>query len=54
MDSALDVAVRTVRALSDDALPRDWSAETAVLVGTGREPVPDEHAELRSRLPALG
>ena len=50
----LGLARRTVEAIVGDPLPAGWSDERAVLVGTGREPVPDEHGHLRGRLPALG
>jgi hypothetical protein len=42
-----------LQALTGDALPGDWTAERSVLVGTGREPVPDDYADLRARLPAF-
>ena len=51
--AAVVLARRTVEAILDTSLPSSWSDEQAVLVGTGRVPVPDEVAALRGRLPAL-
>ncbi|MEP9365004.1 maleylpyruvate isomerase N-terminal domain-containing protein [Nocardioides sp. CN2-186] len=51
--SALDLAGDTVAALAGP-LPADWTAEDAVLIGTGRRPVPDGAGPLAARLPALG
>lgn len=51
--TALDRARATVEALSGP-LPEDWATETAVLIGTGRLPVPAGLGETADRLPALG
>ena len=51
---ALALARATVEALVGAPLPPGWSDEEAVLVGTGRRPVPDGSGGLASRLPALG
>lgn len=53
-DAALRVARATVEALVGESLPGAWSDAEAVLVGTGRLPVPPDQAALASRLPALG
>jgi hypothetical protein len=50
----LRLARRTVEALLGESFSESWSDTTATLVGTGREPVPDDAAHLASRLPALG
>jgi hypothetical protein len=53
--SALRLTRATVEALIDQPLPDDWDDERAVLIGTGRLPVPDgEGAVAADRLPALG
>lgn len=52
---ALSVARATIQTLVGETLPADWSDEDAVLIGTGRLPVPgDAPASLAERLPALG
>lgn len=48
--AALELSRATVEALAGP-LPEGWTTEEAVLIGTGRLPVPDE---LSDRLPALG
>lgn len=50
---ALDLTRSTVEALAG-SFPEGWTAERVVLVGTGRDPVPDGLGELADRLPALG
>lgn len=50
--SALALARETIGALVDGPLPTTWSAEDAVLIGTGRLPVPDG-TDLAGRLPVL-
>lgn len=50
----LALARTTVEARIGQSLPADWDDERAVLIGTGRVPVPEGHAELTDRLPALG
>jgi hypothetical protein len=54
---ALRMARQTVEALAGE-LPRSWSDETAVLVGTGRlpldEPMRAQAGPVADRLPALG
>ena len=50
---ALDLGRATVEALAAP-FPDGWSAQDVVLVGTGREPVPDSLGSLAARLPALG
>jgi Mycothiol maleylpyruvate isomerase N-terminal domain len=52
--SALDLARSTIEALAGGPLPATWSVEDAVLVGTGRLPVPEGLGALGERLPALG
>jgi hypothetical protein len=52
--SALDLARSTVEALAGGSLPGAWSAADAVLVGTGRRPVPEGLGPVGARLPALG
>lgn len=52
-DSALALTRRTIEALVEEKLPADWKDEQAVLIGTGRLPVPDQDG-LREQLPALG
>ncbi|MGH3413977.1 MAG: maleylpyruvate isomerase N-terminal domain-containing protein [Marmoricola sp.] len=51
---ALGLARRTVEALAGRPLPESWPDREAVLVGTGRLPVPEDAGDLRDRLPALG
>jgi hypothetical protein len=51
---AMALARRTVEAIVGEGLPAAWPDEQAVLVGTGRLPVPDEASELAERLPAFG
>lgn len=50
----LALARATVEARVGQPLPPEWDDEQAVLVGTGRLPVPEDHPELSDRLPALG
>lgn len=50
---ALDLARRTVEALAGP-LPATWPDAHAVLVGTGRLPVPADAGPAGERLPALG
>jgi uncharacterized protein (TIGR03083 family) len=51
---ALRLTRDVIEALVEAPLPADWSDEDAVLIGTGRIPMPTEPAWLASRLPALG
>jgi hypothetical protein len=51
---ALELARMTIEALAGQVLPSEWSDEHAVLIGTGRLPLPEKHSSLQSRLPALG
>ena len=51
---ALTLARRTAEALVGRPLPSGWDDATAVLVATGRLPVPAEAAHLGARLPAFG
>ncbi|NHA69709.1 maleylpyruvate isomerase, partial [Phycicoccus sp. CMS6Z-2] len=53
-ESALDLARRTCEALLGEPLPTGWADTDAVLVATGRVPVPDDGAALAGRLPVLG
>jgi hypothetical protein len=48
--SGLRLARATIEALIGQPLPGEWTDEDAVLIGTGRAPVP---AELAGLLPAL-
>lgn len=48
------LARATVEALVEDALPAGWTDEQAVLIGTGRVPVPDDAGAVGARLPAFG
>jgi hypothetical protein len=50
---ALGLTRATIEALAGD-LPGDWPVEDAVLIGTGRQPVPDGLGAVADRLPALG
>jgi hypothetical protein len=50
---ALLLARRTIDELVGEPLPADWEDEQAVLIGTGRLPVPPEQAHMAARLPAL-
>jgi hypothetical protein len=52
--SALSLARRTVEDLLGTRLPDDWSDTRVVLVGTGREPAPEELGAVAARLPVLG
>jgi hypothetical protein len=52
--AALGMARATVEALVQEALPTTWTDEDAVLIGTGRSPVPAGLTSLAERLPALG
>ncbi len=51
---ALGIARRTIEALAGERLPGAWSDMDAVLVGTGRLPVPADAGALARRLPVLG
>ncbi|HLI25398.1 MAG TPA: maleylpyruvate isomerase N-terminal domain-containing protein [Acidimicrobiales bacterium] len=51
--SGLTLARATVEALAEEPLPGEWTDEQAVLIGTGRLPVPAEAATLSSRFPVL-
>lgn len=51
---ALTLARQTVEALLGEPLPPSWSDQDAVLVGTGRLPVPEDAGALAARLPAFG
>ncbi len=50
---ALDLCRATIEALSGE-FPGTWATEEVVLIGTGRQPVPEGLGELADRLPALG
>lgn len=50
---ALALARDTIEALAGTPLPSSWSDRDAVLVGTGRAPVPDDARALADRLPVL-
>lgn len=52
--SALTLARATVEALAGGPLPAAWDDVDAVLVGTGREPVPAGAQGAAARLPVLG
>lgn len=52
-DSALALARATLETLATTPLPADWPDEHAVLIGTGRIPVPDDAGPLAARLPLL-
>jgi hypothetical protein len=55
--SALTIARATVEALAGGPLPREWTDEDAVLLGTGRVPLGPSHRDLGpavARLPVLG
>jgi hypothetical protein len=52
--SALDLSRATVEELAGGPLPSSMSTEEAVLVGTGRQPVPPGLGEVGDHLPALG
>lgn len=52
--SGLALARATIEALANHTLPADWRDEQAVLIGTGRLPVPDDAGMLGVRLPVLG
>lgn len=51
---ALRLARATIEALVGQPLPAGWADVDAVLVGTGRAPVPADAGEIAARLPALG
>jgi uncharacterized protein (TIGR03083 family) len=51
---ALRLARATIEALIEAPLPATWADEEAVLIGTGRAPVPDGLGSEAARLPALG
>jgi Mycothiol maleylpyruvate isomerase N-terminal domain len=51
---ALRLTRATVEALIDQPLPDEWDDQEAVLVGTGRSPVPDGLGAMAALLPALG
>lgn len=50
----LSLARRTVEALVNETLPETWSDLDAVLIGTGRLPVPGDAVTFAARLPAFG
>lgn len=50
----LGLARATIEALAGEPLPATWSDADAVLIGTGRVPVPDGAGAVAARLPALG
>lgn len=52
--SGVALARATLEALVKEALPADWSDEQALLIGTGRMPVPDDAGAVGARLPAFG
>ncbi len=52
--TALALARATVEALAAGPLPAEWTDERAVLIGTGRVPVPHDPAAVAARLPVLG
>ena len=52
--SALTLARGTIEALAGGPLPPAWSDVDAVLIGTGRHPVPNPGDRIASRLPVLG
>lgn len=51
---ALTLARATIEALAGQPLPAAWTDEDAVLIGTGRAPVPDDAGKIAAQLPALG
>lgn len=51
--SALKLARATIEALIDEPVPTSWPDLDAVLIGTGRMPVPAESGTVGARLPAL-
>ncbi|QIX27326.1 hypothetical protein ncot_12480 [Nocardioides sp. JQ2195] len=53
-DSALALARATIEALVGEPLPTGWTDLEATLIGTGREPVPEDGGAIRDRFPALG
>jgi hypothetical protein len=50
----LALARATIEALAADPLPAGWPDEQAVLVGTGRLPVPHDAGRVGAKLPVLG
>lgn len=53
--SGTELARATIEALAGQPLPATWTDRDAILIGTGRVPVPDgADATLAARLPALG
>jgi mycothiol maleylpyruvate isomerase-like protein len=52
--SALGLARTTIEVLVEAPMPSSLSDQEAVLIGTGRLPVPDDLSSLASPLPALG
>lgn len=52
--SALQLTRSTIQELVGDPLPSSWSDIDAVLIGTGREPVPRGSGLHSSRFPVLG
>jgi len=52
--SALELARATVEEVAGGPFPAAWASVDAVLVGTGRLPVPEGLGALAHRLPALG
>ena len=51
---ALEVARATVESLAGEPLPGSWTVEDAVLIGSGRLPVPGGDDTVGVRLPVLG
>jgi hypothetical protein len=51
---ALGLARATIEALVGQPLPATWADMDAVLIGTGRTPVPADAGGIAARLPALG
>lgn len=52
--SALGLTRATIEALVGATLPEAWTDDEAVLIGTGRLPVPEGTGPLAEQLPALG
>ncbi len=51
---ALEVARATVEALAGEPLPASWTVEDAVLIGSGRLPVPGGDETVAAQFPVLG
>lgn len=52
-ENAVRLTVATIEALVGRSLPADWGQEQSVLIGTGREPVPQDAQDLSAVLPAF-